>query len=805
MSIPHRWSFPADMQATYAFLFDSHESLHTQMSEDVWRLVYDEPPCRDRSRSWLTEMTYVRQRHLQSEISELDAYRERLDVVRENAVELEPAVVEDIARRQEAAIRALENTIAGSRIMHFPPPTSNIDYITNAPFQVQTDSFLCSIHAFNNLARAVLAAPPDMLSAIECLRTLDEQCAAPEDVQLMALREGVMLLPIKLTDVDDADGLAPHTAFHQLLDAAGGMIVYQPNGHGTGHYVPLVRVRSEWLVYSTNGVVVRTPSAEETLHTYIAYSMQVVQMRRESASDARRRTAAQPGYERQQFIGLLPLPLDCLWAADGEPMTPRGILTRSLARRALSEWRLVPVNNGAVQYDLWSAAPLSPCAVAETAWVIGGSESDGELPSRCTGREIVNVASFISTRHTTQRDLADFADRLLAAVFAANRALALDTLRQMRSYLLATPAIDCLFTALPDQIFSEPSSYAYALMSNRRWMRQIVLLLATTALVRQLESTTTIESAARPVLRLFALLATPNMLASGVQQAPIISTLVSALGVPGALQTHLPWEHISPGLARQIETRGLRYVLSFQSYDASLWLLRALPGAAIFVNQERVLRALGDDPNRPIDTNHFSTDNNVKLLRIMRSTLFKLPYAGASSGDVARDMREQWAFETEALELHNAAAARRFVQLCGQFNVDLDVEVLNDIIDVLAFDRSYLDQVGDHTECAIGDDDARPRLLERAARAGFAHIHWRSFGRNDYGPDGRNPALRNPTRVSLPNEPDRWYTARIISSPLAVGLLRNLPREGTDQYGEADYEALPPRYKRMAPTWTLQT
>ena len=764
MSIPHRWSFPTDMLKSYAYLFDSVATLRTQMSEDVWRLVYDSRPWRDRKCAWSREAFYTRQRLLQRELAELDAYNERLETLRENAFELSDEEMQEALRRQEKAIHTLQTTVGQERLMYFPPPSMHIDPATKAPFQVQSDSFFCAVHALNNVARSVLFTPADMLSAIECTRTLDEQCASPEDVQLMALREGVVLLLVKLTDICDANGLASGTAFHQLLLAAGGMVVYQPNGYSTGHYVPLVRVNNHWLVYSTNSVVVHASSPDEALHTYIAHSTNVVQARHETAHAARRRAYALNQSEREPFIGLLPLPLDCLWSESTQISRAGTILVQSLLRRALSEWRLVPANGGAVQFDLWTAPPISPCAITEIAWVIG----DEAGPHRCEGTNRVNVASFISTRHTIQRELNELAIALQLQK-NANRDDLLALLRQVRSYLRSTPAIDCLFGVVePNESYTTSQmAYSYALFSNRRWFRHIALLLATTPLIGELEREERVSQETWSFVRLFTLLCHSNLFGSGVPTPPEIIQLTSGLSFDGLYKRQLPWHCVPAPLAAQIERDGLSFVRSFQSYHASLWLLRALPGPPLFNNQPAVLAAFELRGYADADRNLFESDRAALLVRILRTTLFRLPIEAPQDA-----LGEQWAFESDVLASRNMTSARRFVTHCRQAEIALDVDELHDIIDVLAFDRHYLDANRERGELVA--TDAQPRILERAARDGFDRMYARSFGRYDTVRDARAPATLNSERISLPQVPDQWHTARIIAPILTIASLRSL-------------------------------
>lgn len=793
MSIEHRWSFPNDMHRTYTFLFETTHTLRVQMSPDLWQLVYNCAAARDRSVAWAEGLGYTRRHMLASERELHDEYAARMSELRENEIRLDEQTLGEAVRRQEKAIRMLEMRIARNRLMWFDPPQRTEDPVTGSRFEVQSDSFYCAVHALNNIARSVLFAPPDILSAIECTRTLDERCASPEDVMLMALREGVFLLQLNLSDVADADQLSGGQNFAALLGLAGGMLVYQPGGAGgVGHYVPLVRIRDQWVIFSGDSVHESSASASDTLHRYIARTANIAVPPGVSAAEARLDAAAAlaPGSDPLHFIGLLPIGLDCLWQEHNRPgAVLQTIMARTLLRRALSEWRLQPLaNDGVVHQDVWTATPLSPCAIEEIGSLIF---YEPQLASvRCTGFETVNAASFVGSRHDVYRELNRYAERLAYAVRRNKYSQAIELLRQLRSYLRSPPALDCLFmsdakTAAKTDSRSMPgvavrSGYASALMSNRRWLRLVALSLASDAVLTQGECDGAMTAVTFRLTVLICLLCYTNLTVLGVPVPAELAAIWSDQSSPEHWRDSLPCERAMPPAIRDAyfgRPGGLAEMCSFVSYDASLWLLRAAAnGLRGFAMSGALLAALHMPPGTAADTNRAQFDQQAALVGALRRTLFRLPLAGEESAHVAVTLREQWCFESAELARHNRAVANEFMTECTRLLGADANEVARSAIDVLAFDTAYLgDDSGQRP--ALQDAAGRPRFLELAAQSGFVHMHRRSFGRIDSNPGyDRQPALDNSERIDLPHTPGIWYTARVRSNAqrLAVAPLSHL-------------------------------
>lgn len=792
MSIEHRWSFPNDMHRSYAFLFQTVETLRVQMSAELWQLVYDRPAARDRSVAWVRELVYTRRHMLASERKARGAYDERMLELRENEIRLDATTLGEAIRRQEKAIRTLDMAIARNRLMSFAPPTKTEDPHSGSVFEVQSDGLYCGVHALNNMARSLLFAPPDVLSAIECTRTLDECCASPEDLMLMSLREGIFLLQLKLTDIDDADQLTGGTFFPQLLERAGALLIYQPSGYGTGHYVPLLRIRDQWLIFSTDAVVVRSASASDALHTYAALSSRV-EIAAGQTARAARIAAVEAGGHRPPFIGLLPLDLDCMW--DAKPSNAlRGIMTRSLLRRALSDWHLVRATDPAVYFDMSTPTPLSPCAIEELGWVIRYEPPDGAGAAivRCAGTETVNPASFIGARHAMYRELNRLAEELVHSIRHTLYSETISLLRQLRSYLRATPALDCLFCTSDNEVASEVDGcdvdgieargdYAYALMSNRRWLRLVALVIASTTVLTQIsgEDNGQLTNETFKIAMLICVLCYTNMRGYGVPTSPNLSAAWECMTNDTHWSALLPCDSMPASIRAAHFGRpgGVAEMCAQVLYDGTIWLLQSVAHLRSFPLQPALLAALRGPDGAPLDDNRALTDRKFALVAALRSTLFALPLLGADSDVVAGALHEQWCFESAELAQHNRDAIAAFTAECkriaGRAN---GAAVAANAIDVLAFDSTYITDTS--RELPSGEDEVRPRFLERAARAGFVHMHRSSFGRIDSNFDvrERQPATQNPDRVELPDVAGSWYTARVRSTAprLAVAPLSQL-------------------------------
>ena len=418
------WADPSAMNLTYALLYNTIDAtdafyLPNQLDERMWQSVYA-PSVRNRRLCWADGSPRAfdyRPQQAAPEIASATS-NEKNDGSRKRAIVDRPR-------------RSIRPTTAP---INFTPPVRNRDSGTGRSFEVQhNEGFLCPLHTLNNIANSVLLSPPDMLQAIELVRTLEPNIASLEELSLAALREGVFLLPIALTDASalnplDAEQTYPELKFFlTLLEEARGMIIYTPaHGFGyVGHFVSLVYAEPgeggldpsrRWLVYSTSSVVARGTTAAEALDKYILMNLSTGSSSDEKTREERRRRLQESNIDPQHFIGLLPLPIHLLWddAMAGRDREERAarmpedeylrmIVLRTLLRRSLGEMRVQPNELGL--NDITMPKPVSPNSVDELAQFMqrltSRIERDGSMVwnSVFDGFDQTNVASFILRRH----------------------------------------------------------------------------------------------------------------------------------------------------------------------------------------------------------------------------------------------------------------------------------------------------------------------------------------------------------------------------------------------------------------------
>lgn len=262
------WADENLMNATYALLYNTLEIegrpfLRTQMAEDVWRAVYAPDFTRDRSLCWND-----------------DNHR----------------------RLAYQPSRRLAN-----RVVMPGPPRRRADALTGRSYEEQySDGYLCGLHSLNNLANAVLLTPPDVLSAIEVRRNLDNPLAGLEDLILAALREGVFLLAVNmtsasdLTPLDSTETFPKNKCFLNMVERAGGLVIYQQYAQvsGEGHFVSLVDTGqgtpgvapdNRWTVYSTRSIAARGATAAAAANRFIETSITGQYRASATTREARRR------------------------------------------------------------------------------------------------------------------------------------------------------------------------------------------------------------------------------------------------------------------------------------------------------------------------------------------------------------------------------------------------------------------------------------------------------------------------------------------------------------------------------------
>jgi hypothetical protein len=239
-----------------------------------------------------------------------------------------------------------------------------------------------------------------------------------------------------------------------------------------------------------------------------------------------------------------------------------------------------------------------------------------------------------------------------------------------------------------------------------------------------------------------------------------LESLYIQLQTPKVRRDCLPNDSLPKSLSPIVlgDTDEIDILLHYPAYDVSFWLLKSAQGLHSFALSSRIVEEFNIDSDEP-DDNHPPFDEKAELVRIMRSTLFMLPLSGKSFVHVQKTLREQWCYETPELAAHNLAILDLFIERINESTLALTAVDSDLLIDVFAYDSRYID---DQTiPRPVGDDDGRPRFVERAARGGFASIHRRAFGTLAIDDDKRAPALRNIDRVTLPETPGQWRTARV--------------------------------------------
>jgi len=848
-----KWAEPKAMARTYALLYNTllvcnAPYMMSQMSEDVWRLVYGSASCRPRHMSWAKArddnresraFVYAERRTTAQQLARQRELRVRIATLRDS-VDLTGAVQERMVERAREELRRVERPTAE----RFPrPPRDTHAALANRSFQIQHhDAYLCGMHSLNNVANCVLLSPPDILQTVELMRSLEPRFAAYEELALAALREGIFLMPVKLTDPSDLNPLdysesAPRSKyFLDLLEEAGGMVVYQPSAPpALGHYVSLVYVPeaedpdSEWVVYSTDHVVARGATAADALDRYILSVLYGAQFGKDAeygTGDTRERrrqeAAARCGVRDAQknFVGLLPIALDALvddstqvslMADLSDKRRERIYVLRTLVRRALSEMRVQ--GSG----DLTLPPPISPGNFDAMAqfFAINRVHSDDEL--HFDGLDVANVASFVTVRFTADQTINKAMDALArralleldssapwSALEARDDALA--TLVELRSYMRSMPVLG-LFFAMRDN-FGKFSR----LMSNRRWFRYFVLQLAITGLIETLRAGRGALVPVRIVV-LLCFVGFCNLQAAGVRLAatPAIVRLYARVGELGD-ERHklLPLDDAPPNIGELVRRspatqRGPLFSLLINcSYDASLWLLQAIERARLpqlpcnatlaplFAigesDRERVSQQLPSAQRvAERDDSSIAYDQLSSFVTLLRVTLFALPFEHIDNTvvqKVATAVRSGTPTHTQLVsQMHEAAS--RFVREATTERL-MAPERARDLVDALAFDARYTDDerqadaaewTGD-AEARSLDSETKPRYTERLAQFGIDEAYRQTFGAFCLSADRRTPITDNVERLPLPRVPGNWLTARPLvheSVLLACAPLHVLP------------------------------
>ena len=612
------WSEPSEMAQTYSYLYNTINSLVAQMEPGLWAKVYGEPPHRDRRLNWTRLADARRIVFISREDPDADERRRELAALPYDEYNFIPGRVTMYGGG--GMKRKLSSVNNGNVPERFEQPPPTYDRRLRRWFATQyNDGYLCALHSLNNVSNAMTFAPPDILGTIESLRSLGTRFAQLEEVVLAALREGIFLVQIKLTSVNDLVPLHDAEAHPQAkycleaLKRAGGMLVLRPSGDA-GHFVSLVYSSSpdipaggeRWGVFSTNECDVYSTTAAGALERYIFGTNRLglsdaalIERERTARATSRRSVLDQP------FIGLLPISLAALTAtgdftqsdtssvSEADARTRRQLevrLTRTLVRRALSEMEIrsagliAQEERNAQREELHVPVPISANNFDQIARDINAN--------RLTGLEQTNPASLFVARYAIDQTLSQEADRLAQLVLQQYNGAALSEaawqhdvaqqLRVMRGTALAElRTIGMFFTSA--SATEESMRKFTALHSNRRWFHYLALFVVVDALEAHLSSgrTVVITDELFQLLVLLTLLSYTNLTSYGEKYTatPHLLKLLDVAYIERALL--LPLAKAPPGVLELFEgsetveptqAAFTDYIL-LNRYDSSLWLL----------------------------------------------------------------------------------------------------------------------------------------------------------------------------------------------------------------------------------------
>ncbi len=536
------WNRPDVMLETYAFLYNTIDTLAIEMDETLWRKVYALPPMRNRRLNW-SRLEEARSIQFLPQyqtpiaglsggggdeyvfpVSDLDPRQfdeGRATVARVGAKRRQ---IEGAASRVELPFYARSNGL-------FDPPVTIRDRMLRRSYVQQNDGFLCATHALNNVANRIMFAPADMLGVIDVFRPLGNMFAQLEEVILTALREGIFMLQVSLTSLTEFNPLHEaerHPArktFLRFLKQAGGMLVYRPSA--AGHFVSLVYsddpslppATPRWAIWDGKNVSVRATTAASALSTYI-FKSDIVGI---SDPEVIRRERARHEQNLQNVIGssyfgLLPISLEVLLGI-GVPPSLRDstnandnddddndesgddsraaakaeyletlTLTRSLLRRFLSETTVIetglhaenPINEQ--REEISSPIPMSANNFESIARDMSGYG--------LTGREPTNPVSFMSARFVLDQTLNKHFDGVAEILLQVHSKTPLSRfwrremtnhIKQAASLLVDSTGVGMFFSSA-GLYTDEERETMFKIHTHRRWFRYFVLYIACTVI-----------------------------------------------------------------------------------------------------------------------------------------------------------------------------------------------------------------------------------------------------------------------------------------------------------------------------------
>lgn len=508
------WNDARTMLHGFSYLYNTIDSLGVQMDRGLWLKIYAETPFRDRHLNWASlddarRMQFIaRNQGVQHEQSDEDEDVDDKRKFQSDDFFEDTTILISKASGVKRRYRQSSLPCYARNNGFFDPPATTYDSTLRRSFVVQNDGFLCSLHSFNNVMNRIAFAPPDTLGVIDMLRPLGNCYAQLEEVILAALREGIFLLQVRLTEASDLIPLHDTSEFPRmkmcltLLKRAGGMLVYRPSA--AGHFVSLVYSDDSrlvpgtprWAIFDSRIVVARGQTAATTLENFIFRSNIIgISNQKSILREQAKRAANQRSDYDSQYIGLLPISLETLLELQQQQQQPeeesdvgddyitRDLelrVVRSLLRRSLSETRVIKTGLNAVQaanqqtFEINVPAPLRASSLDSLTRDVDRNN--------LTGLEQTNPASLFAFRYAIDLSLNDNFETISRAIlqYYTNtrtkfwRRQLTDAIKNVRG-TLASDGIGLFFLSARKR--EDELRQFIHMHSNRRWFRYFVLLI----------------------------------------------------------------------------------------------------------------------------------------------------------------------------------------------------------------------------------------------------------------------------------------------------------------------------------------
>lgn len=810
------WAGPYEMNLTYAFLyntFDVGNSLYlpNQMQENFWRLVYG-PSVRDRKLCWADVAAFFQSTRGRGWRERFAKPTRTFDDTTKRSFEIQ---------NTDAYLCAMHsmNNIANTVIFSPPDLLSAIEMVR--PLAQSKFASLEEV-TLMSLREGVFLLPLRLVDAAD-LNPLDATETLPRKkfcLQLIEQARGMIIfMPLPGS---------------QSIGHFVSLVYAEPSEGGTPPANRwLIYNSGQVVARGSTAAAALDKFILQRLSTGVDYEAGTREQRRRALQE---KNISSERFVGLLPISLRLLRKDALLRGRlGAPRETRVedfcfteyvelVAQRTLVRRSLSEMRAMPVPGSNDSFELTIPDPVSPGAIDDLYWFVRVHSTVDEnatdySAAPINGFDQVNIASFYLTRHTADVELNSYAERIAALVMremanewtaetlgARRSALTVDQryqamveqLAQLRSNLYdPTASLGLFLSGVSSTRDSREDFDKFTqLLPNRRWFRYIAITIAASALIGELqrareEGDFPLRVSVRQLLMLFCSTAQArSLVAYGVKQqaTPALGALFAAID---ADRTLLPLGSLPDSLEdavvrHQAPAPGTRseFQTIFQNvnYDWCMWLLRAtrdtnlstyaLPSLAPF---EILSPSLDDDEDveDSYDIGLAAYDHSLRFVRVLRSTLFHMPFS-----DKHTRLMSEYFYEQEFnqptrpyLAEHYHHTAQRFIEMALKEKLVADEREAMRWIDVLAFDNGFASAGWRESARNVAthdiSDDARPRFVERAAQAGFDRLRRRVFGDLYLLADDRTPITNNARRLPLPAVAGNWRATRPVVSPEA--------------------------------------